>query len=76
MIELDPDRRLILAYTPARDRPALAALWRLDVTLANVLATGGDRTISRIRLAWWREALEALDRAPTQSPTMASSSAR
>jgi 15-cis-phytoene synthase len=64
MIDLDPDRRLILAYTPARDRPALAALWRLDVTLATILATGRDPTVSRIRLAWWREALERLDRQP------------
>jgi 15-cis-phytoene synthase len=64
MIDLDPDRRLILAYTPARDRPALAALWRLDVTLAGVLATGRDPMVSRIRLAWWREALAKLDHAP------------
>lgn len=43
-------------------RPALEALWRLDVTLASVLATGTDRMVSRIRLAWWREALVRLDR--------------
>jgi phytoene synthase len=40
----------------------LEALWRLDVTLGSVLATGSDPMISRIRLAWWREALERLDR--------------
>jgi 15-cis-phytoene synthase len=61
-LDLDPDRRLALAYVPAPARPALDALWRLDVTFASVLATGTDRMISRIRLAWWREALEALDR--------------
>lgn len=64
MIDLDPDRRLILAYTPARDRPALAALWRLDVTLAAILATGRDPLVSRIRFAWWREALAKLDTQP------------
>lgn len=64
MPELDPDRRLVLAYAPARVRPALEALWRLDVTFAAVLATGTDRMVSRIRLAWWREALERLDRGP------------
>jgi len=63
-LDLDPDRRLALAYVPAAARPAIEALWRLDVTLANILATGSDRTISRIRLAWWREALERLDEAP------------
>jgi phytoene synthase len=63
-LDLDPDRRLALAYVPAAARPAIEALWRLDVTFASVLATGSDRTISRIRLAWWREALERLDEAP------------
>jgi phytoene synthase len=61
-LDLDPDRRLALAYVPAPVRAALDALWRLDVAFASVLATGTDRMISRIRLAWWREALEKLDR--------------
>lgn len=62
--DLDPDRRLALAYVPARIRPAIEALWRLDVTFAAILAGGGDRAIGRIRLAWWREALARLDEAP------------
>ena len=62
--DLDPDRRLALAYAPARARPALEALWRLDVTLAAVVARGREPMVARIRLAWWREALEALDGAP------------
>ncbi len=62
--DLDPDRRLALAYVPARARPAMEALWRLDVTFGAVLAAGRDPIVSRLRLAWWREALEALDRAP------------
>jgi len=61
-LDLDSDRRLALAYVPAAARPALEALWLLDVTFASVLATGTDRMISRIRLAWWRESLEKLDR--------------
>ena len=36
----------------------LTSLW------ARVLATGREPMVSRIRLAWWREALERLDRAP------------
>jgi len=62
--DLDPDRRLALAYVPAAVRPAMEALWRLDVTLGAVLAGGREPMIGRIRLAWWREALEALDRGP------------
>jgi len=61
-LALDPDRRLALAYVPAARRGTLDSLWRLDVTLGSVLATGRDSMISRIRLAWWREALERLDR--------------
>lgn len=39
-------------------------MWRLDVTFASVLATGTDRNLSRIRLAWWRDALARLDDMP------------
>jgi phytoene synthase len=63
-LDLDSDRRLALAYTPARTRPALEALWRLDVTLGAVIARGREPIVARIRLAWWREALERLDAAP------------
>ena len=63
--DFDPDRRLVLAYAPARARPALAALWRLDVTFGAVLATGREPMVTRIRLAWWRDALAALDAAPS-----------
>jgi phytoene synthase len=63
MIPLDPDRTLALAYVPAERRAAVEALWRLDAALASVLSTGREPLISQIRLAWWREALEALDTA-------------
>ena len=61
-LDLDPERKLALAYVPLPRRAALEALWRLDVTLGAVLATGREPLISQIRLAWWREALEKLDR--------------
>jgi phytoene synthase len=61
---LDPDRALALAYVPAARRAAIEALWRLDATLSAVLSTGREPLISRIRLAWWRETLEKLDREP------------
>jgi phytoene synthase len=62
MIPLDPDRTLALAYVPAARRTAVEALWRLDAALASVLSTGKEPLISQIRLAWWRESLEKLDR--------------
>ena len=63
-MDLDPDRQLALAYVPASRRPAVEALWRLDATLGAILATGSEPLISQMRLAWWREALERLDREP------------
>jgi 15-cis-phytoene synthase len=41
---------------------ALIALWSLDDALGRVLSTGREPMVGRIRLAWWREALERLDR--------------
>jgi phytoene synthase len=63
-MDLDPDRTLALSYVPARRRAAVGALWRLDSALAAALAGGREPMISRIKLAWWREALERLDREP------------
>jgi phytoene synthase len=61
---LDPDRILALSYVPARRRAAVGALWRLDAALGAALAGGREPMMSRIKLAWWREALERLDREP------------
>jgi phytoene synthase len=63
MPDLDHDRLLALSYVPARRRPALEALWRLDVALGAVLAGGREPMISRIKLVWWRDTLEGLDTA-------------
>ena len=62
MPDLDRDRILALSYVPVARRPAVSALWRLDVALGNVLAGGREPMISQIKLAWWREALARLDR--------------
>ncbi|HEY0131837.1 MAG TPA: squalene/phytoene synthase family protein [Allosphingosinicella sp.] len=63
-MDLDPDRTLALTYVPARRRAAVGALWRLDSALGAALAGGREPLISQIKLAWWREALERLDREP------------
>lgn len=62
--DLDPERLLALAYAPARCRAALALLWRLDARLGAVLAREGGPMLGAIRLAWWRDALAALDGGP------------
>ena len=62
--DADPDRWLVTLWTPAPARPALSALFALDVELARVVETTTEPMIGRIRLAWWRERLEALDGGP------------
>lgn len=59
--ELDADRALALAYVPTSARPAIDALWRLDVALGAVLAGAREPLLSQIKLTWWRDALEKLD---------------
>ncbi len=64
----DHDRYLATLYAPAAVRPALMVLWGLDLELEAVVAGTSEPMIGAIRLAWWREALEALDtgRVPAQ----------
>lgn len=60
----DPERTLILTYAPTGARAALAALLALDNALSRLLRTTREPALGQIRLAWWRERLEALDGAP------------
>lgn len=50
-----------MLYAPVEVRPALFALFGLDLELGAVVASTTEPMIGEIRLAWWREALEALD---------------
>ncbi len=58
------DRLLALSYVAAARRPALSALWRLDAGLADLAVGAREPMLARIKLAWWRDALTALDVAP------------
>ncbi len=57
----DRDRYLSVLYAPAAARPALLALHGLDLELAQVVASTTEPMLGEIRLAWWRDALTALD---------------
>lgn len=61
---MNPDIAFALGSAPASAQPALHALWTLDDAFGRVLATVREPMVARIRLAWWREALERLDREP------------
>ncbi|MBU6166280.1 MAG: squalene/phytoene synthase family protein [Alphaproteobacteria bacterium] len=58
----DRDRWLACLYAPAAARPGLIALMALDCELAQLVVTTTEPMLGEIRLAWWRERLEALDR--------------
>jgi phytoene synthase len=60
----DPERALALSYAPEGARAGLKALLALDDALGKVLRTTSEPALGRIRLAWWRERLEALDAGP------------
>lgn len=62
--QLDPDRRLALSYVRAPARAPLAALWSLDAALGHAITGAREPMLARIKLAWWRESLDRLDRSP------------
>jgi phytoene synthase len=70
--ERDRDRYLATLYAPAAARPALFALHALDLELAEVARTTTEPMLGQIRLAWWREQLQALDMGtPSPQPVLA-----
>lgn len=63
-LETDPERALAMTYAAPAHRPALAALWRLDDRLADILRTTREPMVGQMRLTWWHAALAALDESP------------
>lgn len=65
------DRELALIHVPARVREAFRALFAIDAAMGDVVARSTDPGLGRIKLAWWREQLEALDsRLPPAEPRL------
>jgi phytoene synthase len=61
MTHVSPDKRLVLAYVAQPFRGAIEALFLIDAAMADVVRTTREPMLGPIRLAWWRERLEALD---------------
>lgn len=62
----------MLLYASAQQRPALAALWALDETLAALLRTTSQPLIGQMRLTWWHDRLSSLaDGLPPTEPVLA-----
>src|SRR3546814_17336884 len=60
----DPELALAICYAPRKARAALAALFALDATLADVLRTTTEPMLGQMRLTWWHDALTRLEAAP------------
>ncbi|WP_260922061.1 hypothetical protein [Novosphingobium sp. 9] len=60
LTEALPDlSRLALVYAPRRVREQTAVLLALDTRMAGLLRHSKEPMLARIRLAWWRESLQA-----------------
>lgn len=69
---LPPDRRLALAYAPARWRSDVAALLLLDTQLAGFVANASEPILGQMRLAWWRDRFaEPVEKWPKGNPLLA-----
>jgi phytoene synthase len=66
----DPERLLALAYAPRGARAALAALWRLDERLGEIVARSENPAVGQMQLTWWHEALRALGTQPQVDPIL------
>lgn len=58
------EQALAVGYAPASMREGFAALLDLDHQLASILQSTTEPMIGQMRLTWWYEALEKLDREP------------
>ncbi len=57
LANLLPERRLALAYAPARSRVLWLGLFALDARLGAVVQTAHEPLLAQIKLAWWRDEL-------------------
>lgn len=58
------DHDLVRLYWPTRLRPAFDALFAIDRAMAEAVANASQPGLAAIKLAWWRDELEKLDRQP------------
>ena len=55
--EIDPLRRLILAYARAFDRNRYIVAFALDAKLGEIIRSTSELLIGQMRLTWWRDIL-------------------
>ncbi len=64
----DRERWLSVLWAPAAARPALFAIHALDLEQARVVADVSEPMLAEVRLAWWREQVQALGKGAPAPP--------
>jgi phytoene synthase len=70
------DRDLIRLHWPVELRPAFDALFGIDEAMADVVVKAREPQLAAIKLAWWREQLQALDVTPPPAEPRLQAAAR
>ncbi len=69
--EIDPMRRLALAYARAVDRDRYKTAFALDAKLGDIIRTTSEILIGQMRLTWWRDILtKPADERPAGEPLL------
>lgn len=69
--EKDHDRFLTLFFVPSAARPALTALYAVNLEIARIPELVTEPMMGHIRLQWWREVLEGLPQGETRGHAVA-----
>jgi len=67
----DHDRFLTVLLAPAPVRDALLALYAFNIEIARIPEAVSEPMMGQIRLQWWRETVEGLDRGETRGHAVA-----
>ncbi|PKQ06423.1 MAG: squalene/phytoene synthase family protein [Alphaproteobacteria bacterium HGW-Alphaproteobacteria-11] len=67
----DHDRFLTVLLAPAPARDALLALYAFNIEIARIPEAVSEPMMGHIRLQWWRETVEGLDRGETRGHAVA-----
>jgi phytoene synthase len=59
---ISSDQQFVVEHVPHEVRPAFEALFELDAAMGDVVARATQPALGAIKLAWWRERLQELDR--------------